>query len=74
MPETRYIEVYKNGKLIKREPYTVSDEELQEEVDQARLRVLADMPPKALKGHLLAEGFKLLCKSLGIMGSIDTEE
>ncbi len=37
MPETRYTEVYKDGVLIDREPYQVSDEELAEEVERAAI-------------------------------------
>ena len=66
MPETRYIEEYQNGKLVNRIPYQVSDEDLQEEADEARLRKIATMPPAALSVPELAEGFKLLCKRLGV--------
>ena len=31
MPETRYVETYKDGVLISSEPYEVSDEELHKE-------------------------------------------
>lgn len=74
MPETRYTEEYQNGKLVKRIPYEVSDEELQEEADRARLKAVANMPPSALSVPLLAEGFKLLCKRLGVTEVIETEE
>ena len=33
MPETRYVDVYKAGKLVAREPYEVSDEQLAEEAE-----------------------------------------
>jgi len=64
MPETRYIEEYKNGKLVNRIPYEISNEELQEEADEARLKAIAKLPPEALPVPVLAEGFKLLCKRL----------
>lgn len=65
MPETRYIIVYKDGVEVNRIPYEVSDEELQAEADEARLREIASMAHSAIKVPLLAEGFKLLCKKLG---------
>ena len=74
MPETRYIEEYKNGKLVNRIPYEVSDEALQEETDQARLKAIAKMPHSALSVPVLAEGFKLLCKRLEVIEVIETEE
>jgi len=37
MPEIRYTEIYKNGFLITREPYEVSDEELAQEAQEARI-------------------------------------
>jgi len=42
--ETRYIEVYKDGKLIKQEPYEVSDEQLEREARQAKIKELLDKP------------------------------
>lgn len=37
MPETRYSEVYKDGMLIERIPYEVSDEQLADEAEAAAL-------------------------------------
>ncbi|GAJ05102.1 unnamed protein product [marine sediment metagenome] len=74
MPETRYIEEFKDGKLVKRIPYEVFDEELHEEADQARLKEISNMPPAALSVPVLAEGFKLLCKILAITEVAETEE
>ncbi len=74
MPETRYIEEYKDGKLVNRIPYEVSDEELQEEADRARLREILGMAHSAIAVPTLAEGFKLLCKRLGVTEVIETEE
>jgi len=31
MPETRYVEIYKDGQLIDKEPYVVSDADLEQE-------------------------------------------
>ena len=45
MPETRYVEEYKDGRVINKIPYEVSDEELkreQAEKDLAELLSLAD--------------------------------
>jgi len=42
--ETRYIEVYKDGKLTKQEPYEVSDEQLEQEARGARIKELVDKP------------------------------
>ena len=45
MPETRYVEEYKDGRVINKIPYEVSDEELkreQAEKDLAELFQLAD--------------------------------
>ena len=74
MPETRYIEEYKDGKLVNRIPYEVSDEELQEEADQARLKEILGMSHSAIAIPVLAEGFTLLCKRLGITEVVETEE
>lgn len=44
MPETRYAEVYKDGKLLNKEPYQVSDEQLaREEAEQ----VIGELSAKA---------------------------
>ncbi len=44
--ETRYIEVYKDGKLIKQEPYEVSDEQLEREARQVKIKELLDKPTR----------------------------
>ncbi|MCK4698042.1 MAG: hypothetical protein KAT53_07050 [Dehalococcoidia bacterium] len=44
MPETRYIEVYRDGKLINKEPYEVSDEELEREARQVKIKEFLDKP------------------------------
>ena len=65
MLETRYIIEYENGVEVNRIPYEVSDEQLQAEADDARLKEIAGMAHSAIKVPALAEGFKLLCKKLG---------
>ena len=47
MPETRYIEVYRDGKLVNKEPYEVSDEEMEREARQAKIKELLDKPVRA---------------------------
>lgn len=42
--ETRYVDVFKDGKLIKQEPYEVSDAELEREARQAKIEELVDKP------------------------------
>jgi hypothetical protein len=73
MPETRYIEEYKDGKLVNRIPCEVSDEELQVEADEARLKEILGMAHSAIPIPVLAEGFKLLCKRLGVIEVKETE-
>lgn len=43
MPETRYIEEFKNGELVRRVPYEVSDTELTEELDRAAMAKAEEM-------------------------------
>lgn len=74
MPETRYIEEYKDGKLVNRIPYEVSDEDLQKEADEARLKEILGMAHSAIPLPVLAEGFKLLCKRLDVTEVTETEE
>ena len=40
--ETRYIEVYQDGELIAKEPYEVSDEQLQDEQEQRDIAAIKD--------------------------------
>ena len=44
MAETKYIEIYRDGKLVAQEPYQISDDEL--EKLNAR-RVVSDLSAKA---------------------------
>ncbi|MBA7711916.1 hypothetical protein ES703_120883 [subsurface metagenome] len=73
MPETRYIEEYRDSELVNRVPYEVSDEELQREADDARLKEILGMAHSAIAIPALAEGFKLLCKRLGVTEVEETE-
>lgn len=64
MPETRYIEEYKDGKLIKKIPYEVSDEQLAEEAEERAL-AKADGLIDAIDTLDKAKVFlKRLCKRL----------
>jgi len=40
MPETRYTEEYKDGKLIAKVPYQVTDDELEEEAREEKVKEL----------------------------------
>ena len=40
MPETRYIEEYKDGKLIAKVPYQVPDEQLEDEAREDKIKEL----------------------------------
>ena len=42
MPETRYTEIYKNGKLVDKEPYQVSDEQLADEAEAREIQQIKD--------------------------------
>ncbi len=57
MPETRYRELYKDGKLISKEPYEVSDEELKYDAAIDKIRELglkSDLAPLEIKQAILA--------------------
>jgi len=41
MPEIRYTKVYRDGKLVGREPYEVSDDELERESAEQVIRELS---------------------------------
>ena len=40
MPETRFIEEYQDGKLVRKVPYQVSDDELEEEAREQKIAEL----------------------------------
>jgi len=66
MPETRPINVYKDGVLVGTDgSFEVSDEELQAGKDDARIKAICAMGHSAIPLPILAEGFHLLCKRLG---------
>lgn len=67
MQETRYIRHFDKEGNETQETYEVSDEELQAEADEARLKEIAAMAHSAIPLPVLAEGFTLLCKRLGVV-------
>ena len=70
MPETRYIEEYKDGKLLRRIPYTVSDEEIAEEQERDAMDKAEDMI-NAISTLADARTFlKKLCKRLFKSGAL----
>jgi predicted house-cleaning noncanonical NTP pyrophosphatase (MazG superfamily) len=70
MPETRYIEEYKDGKLLKQIPYEVSDEELAEEQEKDAMDKAADMI-NAISSLADAKVFlKKLCRRLFKSGAL----
>ena len=40
MPETRYTEEYQDGKLVRKLPYQVTDDELEEEAREEKVKEL----------------------------------
>ena len=70
MPETRYIEEYKDGKLINKIPYTVSDEEIAEEQEKDAMDRAEDMI-NAISTLADSKVFlKKLCKRLFKSGAL----
>ena len=57
MPETRYVEVYKDGKLVDKEPYEVSDVELERESAE---QVIHELSAKADNEMTMLEMAKFL--------------
>ena len=57
MPETRYVEVYKNGVLDHKEPYQVSDEQLEREGAE---QVIGELSAKADNQMTMLEMAKFL--------------
>ena len=62
-PETRYIETYKDGVLIEKEPYEVSDEQLEQEADEKLLQDILDMADSDIKVPQIGKILKALIKS-----------
>lgn len=64
MPETRYTEVYKDGKLIAQEPYEVSDAELADEAEAAEIEQIKDALEQSWDGTKTTTVLKKLIKRL----------
>lgn len=65
-PNQRGVALYQDGQFLGYEDVvTLSDEELQEEADTARLKEIYNMSHSAINVPTLSEGFKILCKKLG---------
>jgi hypothetical protein len=62
MPETRYVEVYKDGKLIDKEPYEVSDEQLEREAAERIIAELSALADGDLKVPQVGKFLKALAK------------
>lgn len=62
MPEIRYKELYDKGRLIKRDPYEVSDEALERERETIRLAEAITKDSLSIKG--IEEIVKILIKRL----------
>lgn len=65
MPETRYNEIYKDGVLITKEPYEVSDEELAEEAEQATCEEYLGHSPDVITPPEIWFLLRCLAKKLG---------
>ncbi len=62
MPETRYIEEYKDGKLINKIPYQVSNEELERERAEQTVVELSSLPDAELTTAQLRKLVKALAR------------
>ncbi len=62
MPETRYTEVYKDGKLIDKEPYDVSDEALELEAAEKTVTELSALADEDLKVPQIGKLLKALAR------------
>ena len=62
MPETRYVEVYKDGVLIDKEPYEVSDEQLELEAAEKTLDDLFKLADADIKMPQVGKFLKALAK------------
>ncbi len=62
MPETRYVEVFKDGKLIDKEPYEVSDEELERETAEKTIAELSALADGDLKVPQVGKFLKALAR------------
>ncbi len=62
MPETRYVEVYKDGKLVDKEPYEVSDEQLEREKAEKVVKELSALADGDLKVPQIGKFLKALAR------------
>jgi len=62
MPETRYVEVFKDGKLIDKEPYDVSGEELEKERAEQTIRELSTLSDTELTTTKIRKLLKALAR------------
>jgi len=62
MPETRYVEVYKDGVLIDKEPYEVSDEQLEREAAERTIAELSGLADEDLKVPQVGKFLKALAR------------
>jgi len=62
MPETRYVEVYKDGKLVDKEPYEVSDVELERESAEQVIRELSAKADNEMTMLEMAKFLKALAR------------
>lgn len=62
MPETRYVEVYKDGKLVDQEPYEVTDEQLDREEAEQVIHELSAKADNELTTLETAKFLKALAK------------
>lgn len=65
MPETRYAEEYRDGKLVRREPYEVSDEELAQEQEDATCEEYLHHSPDVITQPQMWFLIRALAKELG---------
>ena len=62
MPETRYMKVYRDGKLIDEEPYEVSDAELELEGAEQVIREISAKPDDKITTREVAKFLKALAR------------
>ena len=62
MPETRYIEEYKDGVVVNKIPYEVSDEELEREKAEETISELSALADEDLKPPLVGKFLKALAR------------
>ena len=70
MPEIRYTKVYKDGEVIREEPYEVSDEQLADEVEEKALAKVDELIDQINSLAKAKTFLKRLCKRLVRKGSL----